>query len=236
MILWPGSLQGEPGYRTFLKTRVGLSRDETLNLLTSLKKLGRTSINGPNLSLRSEEFLLFTGLILSNELPPGTDTIMRLTMLKQLPGYLTLTLSLILSGCGEGGKAGPATVPVSGTVYMDDKPLADAEVNFEAQGFGATARTNAEGKYQLVQGAVAGENKVYITKWDGDKFAINPDEGMDEGQFEAMGGVPGANTKAAPAGPKQIIPERFSDPAKTEIKYTVPEEGTDKADLRIQSK
>lgn len=170
------------------------------------------------------------------QLNPKANSIMHLK-LRIFSGVLSVSMAFILNGCGGEESSGPVTVPVSGTLFMDNKPLADAEVNFLFEGFTGTGKTDAEGKFQLVQGAVVGENKVFITKWDGDKFEINPDEGMDEGQFEAMNDPAiGSGGAPAPSGPKQLIPARFSDPVKTEIKFPVPEGGTDKADLRIQSK
>jgi hypothetical protein len=126
---------------------------------------------------------------------------------------------------------------VSGTVYLDGQLLPDADVSFISKEFTSTGRTNSEGHYELVLGAVPGENKITISKWKGGKYEINPDEGMDEGQFLAMQdpAMLGVAKKSFQPGPEQLIPRRFSDPAKSEIVFNVPESGTPSADFRISS-
>ena len=104
---------------------------------------------------------------------------------------LLLTCSfaaVCLPGCGGGGEAAPQTVPVSGTVYLDSQPLEGASVNFVSTSgkFAAFGRTGPDGHYELAQGAVVGANKIHITKLIGDGLKMNPEEGMDEGQLEAM--------------------------------------------------
>src|SRR4051794_6559010 len=55
----------------------------------------------------------------------------------------------VAAGCGSG-----AGVPVSGTVRLDDQPLADVVVTFipdaQTKGPQGTARTGPDGKYELV--------------------------------------------------------------------------------------
>jgi len=142
-------------------------------------------------------------------------------------------LVVTILGCGDGGREKPDTVNVSGTVYLDGKPLADAEVNFVSEDgeFAAFGKTNAEGKYTLAQGAVPGKNKVYISKMEGEELDIelSEEEGMDAGQLEAMG-----MDTAGDIGPKELIAEEYSDPEKTKLEFEVPADGTDSADFRLQ--
>lgn len=149
-----------------------------------------------------------------------------------------IILALMISGCGSGGASGPKTVRVSGVVYLDNEPVEGALVTFSNEGFAATGRTNSEGRYELTQGAVPGENIVTVVKWQEGDLKLNPEEGMDEGQLEAMGaGTPeNPGNVAAQLGAKQLIPDRYSSPEKTDLKYPVPEDGTETADLRLQSK
>lgn len=74
------------------------------------------------------------------------------------------------AGCGGSGFA---VAPVSGKVTLNGKPLADANVSFESEskakevGPGASAVTDAEGRYTLVaidgrRGATVGPNQVQI--------------------------------------------------------------------------
>jgi len=80
---------------------------------------------------------------------------------------------LVLAGCGSGGKI----APVSGTVTLDGKPLANALVAFQPiatagkpnAGMGSTGKTDANGKYTLKtvdtdhSGAVLAKHSVMIT-------------------------------------------------------------------------
>jgi len=140
----------------------------------------------------------------------------------------------LLAGCG-GKKKGPATVKVSGTILFNGKPLEGAEVNFVAGDFASFGKTNSEGKFTLAQGAVPGNNKVYIRKpLTGPGFSDNPEDGMDAAQFEAAaeGNPELARKLKQSAGP--VIPPEYSDPQKTKLTFNVPDEGTDSADFNIQ--
>lgn len=85
---------------------------------------------------------------------------------------IVLSCSLLpFVGCG--GKYKMA--PVSGTITLDDKPLADATVSFTPQAVGSdspasTGKTDQSGKYSLslvadeTNGAVVGTHQVVIAK------------------------------------------------------------------------
>lgn len=144
--------------------------------------------------------------------------------------FVCCILVVILAGCGGDGREKPDTVNVSGTVYLDGKPLADADVNFmnEEMNFASYGKTNAEGKYTLAQGAVPGLNKITISKIEGEDLELDPEEGMDAGQLEAMGAT------GKEMGPKQLVAEEYSDPEKSKLEFEVPADGTDSADFRLQ--
>lgn len=78
-----------------------------------------------------------------------------------------LFLLAILTGCG--GPEHPDVGEVSGTVMLDDKPLAEAKIMFQPpNGRASTGTTDTNGKYSLVyldgvSGAMIGTNKVMIT-------------------------------------------------------------------------
>lgn len=157
--------------------------------------------------------------------------------------FLMLSFATVgLPGCGGGGDAAPKTVPVSGTVYLDGQPLEGASVNFVSTTgkFAAVGRTGPDGRYELAQGAVPGENKVHITKLVGEGLQMNPEEGMDEGQLEAMASATtegdSATLAPTPTGPKLLIPPHYSDPEKSELKYDVPAAGSTTVDFRLTSK
>lgn len=149
---------------------------------------------------------------------------------------LGLCATLAFTGCSGEGRAIPDTVPVSGTITLDGKPLADAEINFLPEShkdFASYGKTNAEGKYTLVQGAVPGKNKIVIKKMSAGNLQINPEEGMDAGQMEAMASAAQAEGKTGPQVPKQLVPADYSDPTKSKLEFPVPEDGTDKADFKL---
>lgn len=150
-------------------------------------------------------------------------------MIRKVCFVLLAATSLFMQGCSGGGEGGPKTVGVSGTVYLDDNPLPDALVTFTSEKFSGAGRTNSEGRYTLGQGAVPGENVVTISKWEGEE--LKAEEGMDEGQFEAMA----ENDPNIQIGPRQVIPEQYSNLEKSDLKYQVPEGGAEGVDFRLQS-
>src|SRR5688500_14472551 len=95
-------------------------------------------------------------------------------------------LVAVLSGCGDGTKPLPELAPVTGTITMDGKPLADAEVLFipaSSVGFTAAATTDSSGAYTLQTasgkdsgpGAPAGEYKVTVSRYvDGSGNVVKP--------------------------------------------------------------
>jgi hypothetical protein len=85
--------------------------------------------------------------------------------------WLLLAVSLAFLGCNsEGAKL--STIPVTGTVTLDGKPVPGAAVAFsptDAKGRAASGLTDIDGKFKLTtmtsgDGALAGSYKVAITK------------------------------------------------------------------------
>jgi hypothetical protein len=132
--------------------------------------------------------------------------------LRRWPVLLGLLLPL---GCGE---VGTSLVPVSGRVLMDNRPLANATVQFSPVGkpgdelgplsFGTT---DAEGHFALktvvkghdLDGAVAGKHRV---------------------QISIMNRTVGAGSKLG-----EQLPYRYNRHSKLE--FTVPPEGTQEANF-----
>lgn len=81
---------------------------------------------------------------------------------------LTLFTLVLNQGCSNNNANLPKLGKVSGTVTLDEKPVANASVAFESQsGQVSFGKTDAEGHYELqyrdgVMGAEVGENKVRI--------------------------------------------------------------------------
>jgi hypothetical protein len=120
---------------------------------------------------------------------------MRLTR----PGLLFWWLTLALLGCGPDPNA-PEMAPVEGTVYLNDRPLANATVTFtptgSTRGVVSTGHTGADGRYTLKtvrrqDGAAIGTHRVVINKLElPDGSSPAPDAGgpMDTAAKEALPG------------------------------------------------
>lgn len=134
-----------------------------------------------------------------------------------VPVWLVCGLAIVTSGCGPSGRPQVKTASVAGTVLVDGQPVEGAQVNFLTKEYAGVATTDASGKFQME--AQPGENTVYIVKYEG--VDPNFDETMIAGSD-----MPGS-------GPKQLLPPKFSDPEKTELRFTVPDDGTTTADIEV---
>jgi len=141
-------------------------------------------------------------------------------------------LILGVAGCRGGGGGGadkPKVVPVSGTVKLDGQPAAGIGVMFFPAGAtrGTTyyASTDQSGKYVLAggdgqKGAPVGEFNVTCSKYvmpNGSPFT------SDGSQSPEM------------AGAKELLPPRYSDQSKTQLKATVQDSGST-VDFEVTSK
>ncbi len=140
---------------------------------------------------------------------------------------------VLMAGCGE-APAGRG-VPVEGTVTMDGKPLDGATITFMNDTFAGFGRTDANGKYRLVQGALPGVNKVVVSKLPpgavDPTVVLDPENGIDAGQIEAQ--AMGSGKKVQDLRPKDLVPADYSDPAKTKLTYDVPAGGSTGVDFNI---
>jgi hypothetical protein len=142
-----------------------------------------------------------------------------------------LALILCMSGCDSSG-GGPPTVRVAGTVILDGQPLENVDVHFISENHAGYGKTDADGKFKLVTGAVVGENKVYFSKIQEGSFGSGDQEsGMDAGQADAA--AMGNSTATVPKG--QVIPPDFASAEKTRLTFNVPEGGTDSANFDLDT-
>jgi hypothetical protein len=131
-------------------------------------------------------------------------------------------LAVAAAGCG--GESYPRA-PVSGTVELDGEPLAGAQVGFEPlragdalnAGPGSYATTDQQGHYRLealdrMTGAVVGKHRVWIRT------------------FRAKEGPNGTIITVVP----ERLPARYN--SQTELEFTVPAEGTDRANFDLTSR
>lgn len=132
------------------------------------------------------------------------------------------------TGCNR-GPAVPATEPVSGTVTVKGKPVGGVEVYFVNEALVAFGKTDDQGKYHLVQGAVAGENKVYFNKPDASVAAFANEEGMDEYQLQMA--ADSGSKKSKPSKP--VIPPEYSNASEPKLNFVVPNGGTEAADFKL---
>ena len=118
---------------------------------------------------------------------------------------------------------------------MNGQPVAAADVSLEAEGEARMATTDKDGFYQIKGGAQALKYKVVISKFEGaGAMKLDPAEGMDAGQFEAMQSADGTGATTAMIA-KQLIPERYSSRDKTELTVVIPLEGTQTADFKLDA-
>lgn len=136
---------------------------------------------------------------------------------------------LILWTLGCGGSSQPSTEPVSGTVTIGGKAVAGVEVYFCGDGLVAYGKTDGQGRYELVQGAIAGENKVYFTKVEGGNSTILAEDGMDDYQLQMMAQASGKKANV----PKQVVPAEYADAVNPKLSFLVPDGGTDSADFKL---
>jgi len=130
--------------------------------------------------------------------------------------------ALMTSGCGSKSSKLPDPVPVSGTVTLDGKPLANAVVYFrpegDTKGNGATGTTDSNGKYELVTrigdttktGAIPGNYRVWFSQMvgpDGKPVSVDSD------------------TPPADLGAREALPPHLSDATQSQEKAQVGESG-----------
>ncbi|MCA9164829.1 MAG: hypothetical protein KDA62_17680 [Planctomycetales bacterium] len=148
--------------------------------------------------------------------------------------YVVICLvTLMVLGCG-GGRKRPKTARVAGTVYLDGKPLEGVEVSFLSDEFKGYGKTDSSGRYELVQGAVPGVNKVYFSKIKPGAIELDPEAGIDEEQLRAMSMAEDGGGGPADIG-GEIIPDHYSDPEQSKLTYDVSEGGDEAADFRLTS-
>ena len=143
---------------------------------------------------------------------------------------LTLVVAASVAvGCSVEDPDLPKLHPVTGTVTLDDTPLARAAISFNPTGStlgsGSTAMTDDQGKYELTTlhqgaGAPVGEYQVVISKIvqpDGTEFAPDPNRDM----------------MTTPQ--KELVPSKYSDPIQTTLSAVVAEGGST-IDFKLKSK
>lgn len=152
---------------------------------------------------------------------------------------ICLIAMIAVAGCGP---SAPATVPVSGTVLMDGKPLDGASVTFIAATGGTVAygTTDSSGKFTLMTtigetatpGAVPGSHKVGVAKSTNDGGTETAEAFSDPKKMAVkMGGAMTSNVKQT-----FIVAKRFNSPETSGIKVDVPAEGSQSLEIKVSAK
>lgn len=143
-----------------------------------------------------------------------------------------LVLCVCTAGCGSGENI-PDRAPVSGKVTLNGKPLAGAEVHFlnlEHPDYSGFAKTDSQGEFKLVQGAVPGKNRILLKKAiQIAGMELDPESGMDMGQLEAQNQALALEKRNSAKLGADTIPPEYSDPEKSGLELVVPEGGMDDA-------
>lgn len=154
-----------------------------------------------------------------------------------VPLTLVLFLALLASGCG-GDADRPKTVPVSGSVAYNGKPVENATVAFQCEGSprAATGITDAEGKFTLStfainDGAVVGTHKITVTK---DNPSAAPQVGADGKPPEAADQAATFEAALDAEKFKGLLPEKYSSQSTTPLSETVSETGVNEFVLQLK--
>lgn len=132
--------------------------------------------------------------------------------------FVCFGMLLVVEGCGRSQNR---PVPVSGRVTIRGQPVADVLVHFvSATGkHVGTGRTAADGTFKVDNGALPGDNKVYLAP------VVELPPGVDE-TAAAAGVVASRQIKTA-------IPPQYLDPMKPALSFNVPAGGTDQANFEL---
>lgn len=155
-------------------------------------------------------------------------------MTKQLTIIFAVVLGMLLVGCGPSGKL-RGLVPVSGVVFFEDKPVSGASVLFAPKDGAenlraASAVTDAEGKFIMRtlrpnDGVLPGDYTVIIRKT----------EHAGKYQEETL---PSGEVRGRYTDPRVVdkLPKKYSDARYSDLSITVPPEGNQNAEFRLQGK
>jgi hypothetical protein len=138
--------------------------------------------------------------------------------------FAALSLPFLLAACS----ARPATVPVKGTLTVDSKPLAGAQVMFHAQdpqGKDATGSTDAAGAFKLStfqpgDGALPGSYKITVA------YSEHRAGPAVKDASEALDAPPKLSPQSL------VLPAKYAQPDQTILKHRVPEDGDVKLELQ----
>lgn len=154
-------------------------------------------------------------------------------MVRTLGVVVLCALSSAAAGCSS-GETFPETVPVTGTVKYQGKPVEGAEVVFatsEEGGRSASGQTDNQGRFSLKTyftpghqpaGAVPGTYTITVTKLEG---GSQPDNPPDMRAMMQSGKVQGL--------PQNTLPKQYAEAGSSPLKETVKEGETNDFALEL---
>lgn len=173
---------------------------------------------------------------------PFDDTFLSLeslisTMIRTFLYGCLLICSVLLVGCGGGDI--PKTVPVTGTVTLDGKPIEGATVNFisDEGSITASGKTDANGKFSLqaiigsqtATGTVVGSHGVAVVKTESSGQEVTDPKAM----MAQMTTNPAITSQFKQ---KYLIPEKYSNPLQSKLKFQVTDAGPNDFKIELASK
>lgn len=137
-----------------------------------------------------------------------------------------LACMVVAVGCG---RAGPSVEFVEGTVLLDGKPIADANVGFSplSGGLAAYGRTGANGTFRLTTsqggrklgGAPVGDYVVTVVKWRNRLEDLGPQPDPEDTVAAAKWQAEADRLGSLP--PDYVVPQAYGDKATSPLKATV---------------
>lgn len=151
-----------------------------------------------------------------------------------------LVVTCVIVGCGSDV---PSTVPVTGTVTLDGKPVEGATVNFLSKdtNIAASGKTDAEGKFAMktlvgsksVDGVVVGNHGVAVVKTEAETAGDAPDDlEATKQMMEQMAENPAITSDFKP---KALIPEKYNNPTMSQLSALVTDSGPNDFVLELTS-
>ena len=146
-----------------------------------------------------------------------------------------VTVGIVLTGCPN---SRPATYRVTGTVTIQEKPLASAVVTFvptSKEGEAASAITDSEGKYALTtweagDGARPGQYGVKVSKQE--QAAVDPSKMVKNLTIEEEQKIYVESKKPAPPA-RRLIPSKFENEESSGLIHKVEQKPTT-FDIKIE--
>jgi hypothetical protein len=148
-------------------------------------------------------------------------------------------LTMLVVGCG-GGVSMPKTVPVTGTVTLDGKPVDGATVSLISEEGSVTSsgKSDSSGKFTLTTiigsktapGAVVGKHKVVVAKTSSNGAAATSDP------KEMMAKMLTNPSNTSEVKETFLVPKKYSSPSSSNIEVEVTQAGPNDLKVDLSSK